>query len=364
MKTIRDVARHADVSVATVSRVINNSGHVSDKLSQRVLTSISTLGFEPDFLARTWRTRITRTIAAVISDNTSPHHGTVLREAAAVALAHDYNMILCTTFHDPEIERRYLRMLRLRSVDGIALNYVSKCDDEIRRLTDAGVPVVLLNRPLGHYGPLVDAVVVDSYKGALDMVNHLISMGHRRIAMIYSDLQDFHKQERLRGYMDALRAHGIPYDDSLVAQNNLGANGCARLLEQVLALPQRPTALFAASYNSAMAAMRTIRSVGLRVPDDLAFGMFDDVAWGEFLAPPLTLVSNPAKELGRAAMELLFARMADHERPPQEVRLQPRLVVRRSCGWQGPVNDFATPTTHQCDKIQLVVDRTNVDVSP
>ena len=119
--TIRDVARHADVSVATVSRVINKTGGVSDDTTRRVQDSITALGFEPDFLARTWRTRVTRTIAAVLSDNTSPHHSIVLREAGAVALAHDYSLVLCTSYFDRDIERRYLRMLRRRRLDGVML---------------------------------------------------------------------------------------------------------------------------------------------------------------------------------------------------------------------------------------------------
>jgi LacI family transcriptional regulator len=337
MITIRDVARHADVSVATVSRVINNTGHVSEELTRRVQKAIIDLGFEPDFLARTWRTRITHTIAAVISDNTSPHHSIVLREATVVALAHNYNLILCTTFHDPDIERRYLNMLRTRCVDGILLNSVGGCDEQVRQLTDLGVPIVLLNRPLVDYGPLVDAVLVDSYRGAFQVVDHLIDQGHRRIAMVYSDLHQAHKRDRLRGYQDALRAHGIAFAEELVCcvPNPFADMGNA--LGQLLSIVPRPTALFAASYNSALTSLRALRTQGRQIPSDIAFAMFDDVTWGDLIDPPLTLVSNPARELGRVAMELLFSRMADHDRPAQEVRLQPELVIRRSSGWCGPL---------------------------
>lgn len=337
MVTIRDVARHADVSVATVSRVINNSGHVSEELTRRVQKAIIDLGFEPDFLARTWRTRITRTIAAVISDNTSPHHSIVLREATVVALAHDYNLILCTTFHDPDIERRYLSMLRTRCVDGILLNNVGGCEDQVRQLTDLGVPIVLLNRPLADYGPLVDAVVVDSYRGSFQIVDHLIVMGHRRIAMVYSELHESHKRERLRGYQDALQAHGIALDEELVRCVPDPFADMDQALERLLSVVPRPTALFAASYNSALTALRALRTQGRQIPSDIAFVMFDDVTWGDLIDPPLTLVCNPARELGRVAMELLFSRMADHDRPAQEVRLQPELVLRRSSGWSGPL---------------------------
>src|SRR5512136_2566424 len=131
MATIRDVAQHAGVSVATVSRVLNNTGVVSQEMRRRVQQSIHSLGFEPDFLAQSWRTRVTRTVAAVVSDNTSPHHGIMLREAGAVALAHEHSLLLCITYFDPEIENRYLRMLRLRRVDGVLLNHTGECHEHV-----------------------------------------------------------------------------------------------------------------------------------------------------------------------------------------------------------------------------------------
>jgi len=336
MATIRDVARHAGVSTATVSRVLNGTGKVSDETQRRVQQSINTLGFEPDFLARSWRTRVTHTIAAVVSDNTSPHHGIALREANTIALAHNYTLILCTTFFDPEIEKQYLRMLRERRVDGVLLNTVGKSEDEIRSLTESGIPVVLLNRPLSNHGPLVDAVVIDSYRGSRALVEHLIGVGHRRIAVVYSEaLNDFHKQARLRGYRDALQAHGLPYGENLVRATKLGRRNGMEFVTQQLVFSPRPTALYAAGYSTGLATIATLQAQGLRIPDDLAFAMFDDVTWGEFVDPPLTVVRNPAQELGRQAMELLFARLADRSRPSQEIVLEPSLVVRRSCGWPG-----------------------------
>ena len=335
MATIRDVARHAGVSVATVSRVINGTGGVREQTVLRVQRSIQSLGFEPDFLAQSWRTRVTRTIAAVVSDNTSPHHGIMLREAGVVTLAHDYGLILCITYFDPEIENRYLRMLRLRRVDGVLLNNVGDCREHVRKFTEAGVPVVLLNRPLDNNGPLVDSVVVDSYHGAFALVEHLICVGHRRIAMAYNQgLHEYHKSERLRGYREALHAHGLAYDESLVHCGNF-QSGC--VIGDCLQATPRPTALFAAGYGTGLAAMTELRTRGLRIPEDIAFVMYDDVQWGAFMEPPLTLMRNPAEQVGRVAMELLFARLADRNRPPQEVKLQPILVVRHSCGHTGQV---------------------------
>jgi len=338
MVTIRDVAKHAGVSVASVSRVINGANGVSNETVRRVQQSVQALGFEPDFLAQSWRTRVTRTLAAVVADNTSPHHSIMLREAGSVALAHDYSLILCTAYFDPEVEHRYLRMLRLRRVDGILLNSTGDCREPIRKLTEAGIPVVMLNRPLGDYGPLVDAVVVDSYAGSFAMVDHLIRSGHQRIALAYHEtLNEYHKYERLRGYQDALHSHGLPYDPDLVFCGDFTDGSDA--LSDCFDRSPRPTALFAASYNTGLAAMSALHARQLHSPEDIAFAMFDDVMWGAFVDPPLTLVRNPAEEVGRTAMELLFARLADRSRPPQEIKLRPKLVLRRSCGWTGPMGE-------------------------
>jgi DNA-binding LacI/PurR family transcriptional regulator len=182
----------------------------------------------------------------------------------------------------------------------------------------------------------VDAVVVDSYRGSRDLVEHLIRVGHRRIAMVYGEaLNDFHKGERLRGYKDALRANNLPYDENLVRAIKLGYRNGTEFVTQQLAFSPRPTALYAAGYSTGLATITTLRAQGLRIPDDIAFAMFDDVTWGEFIDPPLTVVRNPAQELGRQAMGLILARLADRSRPPQEIRLDPSLVVRHSCGWPG-----------------------------
>ncbi len=342
MATIRDVARHAHVSVATVSRVINGSGIVSDELRQRVQKSIAALGFEPDFLAQSWRTRLTRTVAAVISDNTSPHHGIILREAAALALAHNHSLILCTTFNDAETERRYLRMLRLRHVDGVLLNTVDGSPNEVRALTDLGVPVVMLNRPRDGYGPMVDAVIVDSRRGSCALVDHLIRLGHRRIGLLFGNLHEFHRRERLQGYRDALQAHGLDYDEDLVRQLRPGHADNSHPVIDLLSLSPPPSAVFAAGYSTGLSTLTALRAAGVRIPEDIAFTMYDDVPWGAFVDPPLTLVQNPGEEVGRVAMELILARLADRTRPPQEGRIHPRLVGRRSCGWTGPVGAAAT----------------------
>ncbi|MEW5718243.1 MAG: substrate-binding domain-containing protein [Chloroflexota bacterium] len=301
-------------------------------------------------------------IAAVVADNTSPHHGIALREASAVALAHNYTLILCTTYFDSQIEKQYLHMLRERRVDGVLINTVGQSENEIRALTKSGIPVVLMNRPLANYGPLADAVVVDSYRGARDLVEHLIRVGHRRIAMAYDQaLNEFHKRERLRGYKDALRANNLPYDAELVRATRLSHDSGIECAQNQLVFSPRPTALFAAGYGTGLATLAMLRAQGLRIPMDIAFAMFDDVTWGEFIDPPLTTVRNPARELGRQAMELIFARLADRKRPSQEIRLAPSLVVRRSCG--APKYDGTLRAQPEQTQNALIMDPANAVIA-
>ena len=248
-------------------------------------------------------------------------------------------------------------MLRRRRIDGIVLNNVGDCRAEIAKLAELGVPVVMLNRPLADYGPLVDAVVVDSYSGSYALVEHLIRVGHRRIAMLCGGLHDYHLQERLRGYVDALRAHGIPFDDTLIRWSDRQHPEEAMPVADLLALRPRPTAIYASGYSGGLAAMTTLREHGLRIPHDIAFTMFDDVTWGEFIDPPLTLLRNPAEQLGRTAMELLFARLADRSRQQQEIVLQPELVIRRSCGWTGAIETAPTPRVRAAAGDALVLSR-------
>ena len=149
-------------------------------------------------------------------------------------------------------------------------------------------------------------------------------------------LHEYHNSERLRGYREALLAHGLAYDEGLV---HCGSFQGGRVIGDCLQATPRPTALFAAGYGTGLAAMTELRARGLRIPEDIAFAMYDDVQWGAFMHPPLTLMRNPADQVGRVAMELLFARLADRDRLPQEVKLQPTLVVRHSCGYTGQVED-------------------------
>ncbi len=335
MATIRDVAKRAGVSIATVSRVVNSSDGVSEETLRRVQEAIQALNFQPDFLARSWRTRTTRTIAAVVRDS-RPHHGLALQRAGAVALDHDYSLLLCTTYSNAEIERRYLEGLRQRQVDGLLITTVGEADEEIRKFTEQGVPVVLMNRPLRDLGPLVDSVYVDSYRGSLDLVEHLIRLGHRHIAFVYEDtMHSFHTGERLRGYRDALARNDLPFDPNLVRSTRLASDDEATLPTADLVFSPRPTVVYAASYAVGLASLATFRAQGLRVPEDIAFVTFDDIPGAAFMDPPLTLVRNPAEDLGRVAAELVFERLADPKRPTQEIKLQPSLVVRRSCGWPG-----------------------------
>jgi len=192
-----------------------------------------------------------------------------------------------------------------------------------------GIPTVCVDRRLNH--PLADQVVVDNRQGAFAAVEHLITRGHRRIGMITGLLHISTGRERKLGYEQALGAHQIPVRPEFLREgDNQQATGLV-LAEQLLSLPEPPTALFISNNLMAMGAIRAIRTRSLRIPQDVAIISFDDTPWAEVLSPPLSVVSQPTYELGRAATDLLLRRLINRNIPVASVELKPRLILRESC---------------------------------
>lgn len=336
MVGIKDVAIRAGVSVASVSRVLNSPSSVRPERRQRVLQAIEELGYEPNELARSWRTGVTRSLATVTVDSgINPHINIAIHEAIMQATANNFAMFVYVTYRDVESERRYLQILRRRHVDGVLFNNTGLCDDELKGLVEKGIPVVLFNRPLGNLDLPIDAVCVDRYYGTSLVINHLLSLGHRRIAAFGKRGHDWLNREGVRAYRNVLEAHGIAFDERLVRWYDTGSKAGGQVAADLLTSSPRPDALWAMDQDAGLTALDAVKRLGLRVPHDIALVVFDDIKGSHLFDPPLTLVRNPAEELGQVAMELLLSRLANHKLPPREVMLRPTLVVRRSCGWTG-----------------------------
>lgn len=327
--TIKDVAAHAEVSVATVSAVMNGNKYVSPELAKRVRESIAALGYERNSLAQGLKTQTSHTIGLIISDITNPFFTSIVRGVEDVANLHHYSLILGNTDEDQKKEMSYIRLLESKRADGLI---VAATTGSHKYLQDAHhLPLVCIDRSLFDLG--IDAVLVDNVGGARAAVEHLIALGHTHVGIVTGIAGITTTEERLTGYTQALTAHGIEVDPTLIAAADSrvdgGERGVLRLLTQGAV---RPTALFLMNGLMVIGALQAMARLGLRCPEDVALVCFDDFEWASVMHPHLTTVRQPTYEIGQRAAQLLFERLRQRDRAPQEVRLQPQLIVRESCG--------------------------------
>jgi LacI family transcriptional regulator, galactose operon repressor len=330
--TIRDVAQRAGVSPMTVSRVINESELVSADTRRRVEDAITELGYVPSRLARGLSAKRTGTLAVIVPDVANPFFTLIVRGAEEVARRAGYRAILCDTRADLTVEREVIEEMLAHRVEGILIAPVSdRSREHLRRLTAFNVPFVLVDRTVP--GVEADAVLGDSEEGAQRLVEHLLSLGHRRIGMIVESDDVSTARDRRIGYEAALRAAGIPAAAELVARASVDPSGGYVGMRRLLALDEPPTAVFTVNNLVALGAIEAVRSAGLEVPDDVALVCFDDIEYASRLYPFLTVMEQPAETFGTLSSQLLLERIENRapERP-RVVVLPAQFVVRRSCG--------------------------------
>jgi LacI family transcriptional regulator len=330
--TIKDVARHSGVSAMTVSRVINRSERVSPETRRRVEQAIAELGYVPSRLARGLIRQKTGTLALIVPDVANPFFTLVVRGAEDVARRAGYRMILADTRADLAIEREVIEEMVAHRVEGIAIAPVSdRSKSHLERLARFGVEFVLIDRTVS--GIESDVVTGDNAGGTRRLVEHLISLGHRRVGFITESDEVSTARERRQAYEAALTAAGLPLDARLIVRSTVdppgGFDGMRRLLE----LEEPPTAVFAVNNLVAVGAIEAVRARGLEVPDDVALVCFDDIEYASRLYPFLTVMAQPAETLGSLGTQLLLERVEG--RAPEQHRvvvLPAQFVVRKSSG--------------------------------
>ena len=330
MPSLQEVADRAKVSIATVSRVLNKSDKDVPKTRATVERALSELGYRPSRVARRLRMKEghAHLVGLIIPDIQNPFYAEIARGVEDVAYANEFALLLCNSDENLEKERFYLNVMQAESVDGIVLPPFDDTDPAVLEMVASGMPVVCVDRSLAK--TKTDLVEVDNYRGALEAVNHLIDRGHTRIGLIEGRAQVSTNRERRRGYLDALAARGIAPQRELMRAGDFKLASGRVLANELLELRRPPTALFVGNNLMTVGALAALHQRGLRVPGDVAIVGFDDLPWAEALDPPLTVVRQPAYEVGRRAMELLLKRLAAPGAPVTTVRLRPELVVRRS----------------------------------
>jgi LacI family transcriptional regulator len=329
--TLRDVAREAGVSLATVSHVINGTRFVADETRQRVLAAIDRLHYEVNSVARSLKRNHSQAIGLLISDITNPYFTSLVCGVEDVAREAGYTVVLCNADEDPERELRYLQLLRQKRVDGILMAPTGVHHRYLDHLVEVGFPLVCFDRALPDLP--CDSVVLDNVGGAREAVSHLIHLGHRRIGIITGLPRVGTTAGRLEGYRQALRAHGIAEEPELIRQGNGRRDGGFTQTLALLDLVRPPTALFTTNNLMTLGALAALAARGVRVPGDMAVVGFDDFEWTDVLRPYLTTVAQPTYEIGTTAARLLLARIEHRaEGMPRQVVLSPRLIARESCG--------------------------------
>lgn len=306
LHTVRDVARLAEVSTGTVSKVINGKGNVRPKLKQRVMSAMEALDFHPDQIARSLRVRQSQTIGMVIPDITNPFFADVIRGVETEVRSRAYSLILCDSNEDPAIEQANLNTLFARRVDGVLIapsDAKSASDGFLRRR----FPLVFFDRvPQGFSG---SAVLTNNLEAALAATQHLIEIGHQRLAIITGRPDLSSGSDRLEGFRRALQQAGLPLREEYLQHGDFQVEGGYLCGLNLLRLPRPPTAIFCCNNQMTLGLMRAVGELQIHCPAQISVLGFDDFLWAANFNPRLTTVAQPSFEMGRQAMRLLLAKI-------------------------------------------------------
>jgi len=324
--TITDVARAARVSPATVSRTLNGTGAVSPERARRVRAAAARLGYLPSGPARALRRQRNQVWAAIIADIENAFFTSVVRGIEDVARLEDHRLVLCNSDEDVATEASYIDIVVAERMAGVVISVASTTESSLVPLLGRHIPVVAVDRRPRDVP--VDSVVVDNRLGADDATTHLVRSGATRVACITGPVRVDTATERMQGYRDALSRLGRPRDRALVRRADFKEDGGYVATRALLESDDPPDALFVANHPMTVGALRAVRDLGLQVGRDVTIAGFDDSPLATLVHPQLTVVTQPAYELGRVAAELLAT--AAEPRPPRHVVLPPTLVVRES----------------------------------
>lgn len=328
--TLKQVARRAKVSVATVSRVLNGKGSAQEATRRRVLAAARQLGYVPHYGARSLITRRTDTLGVLLPDLYGEFYSEVIRGIDHAAGRRGYHVLVSNAHADREELSRVLGTMRGR-VDGLLLMSPALDGLVLKRFLPGALPVVLLN--CRAEGTSFDSITLDNYGGAVAVVEHLYEVGHRRILMVKGPTHNFDALERLRGYRTAMRRRRLYTSARLELAGDFSESSGYQAARLALEMEERPSAIFAANDSMAIGVLSALADAGVRVPEDVGVAGFDDIPVSRFLRPPLTTVRIPIAELGARAVELLLPQLAEgRARSGRREVMEARLIVRDSCG--------------------------------
>ncbi|PZE20071.1 LacI family DNA-binding transcriptional regulator [Paenibacillus xerothermodurans] len=334
--TMGDVAKKCKLSVATVSRVYTDPEKVSPKNREKVYKAIQELNYQPNALARNLRKLQTNSILVIIPNIMNTFFSYILCAIQKVAFNSGYKVLLGDTDSSPEMEAKYLYYLQQKLVDGVILLYPRSNPEEIQKIAGE-YPVVIVGQQAPESS--IPFVINSNFLSSQTATEHMIKLGHRRIAHFSGRLSQPVSRERQKGFVFAMEANGLDVDKSLVCEGDFYFDSGHALALKLLSSAQPPSALVAASDEMAIGAIKAARKLGVRVPEDFAIIGFDDIKMASICEPALTTMAQPKEELARLSTEMLLSYIKGE--PPHQncVVLNDQLIIRESCGWALLNND-------------------------
>lgn len=329
--TLKEVARLANVSTATVSHVINNTKYVSEDLKRQVYNAMETLNYQPNALAKSLKMQESKLIGVLISDIANPFFSTVVRGVENGLSSNGYNILLCNSDSDPEKERKYLDVLISKRVDGLIVSSAGNTGEFFKNLEKTGVPIVFLNR--FPYFLSSNVIMTNNVMGAYMATEHLIRHGHRRLAIITGPQDISTGRDRLTGFQRALEDYQLNMNPDYIKEGGFDTKSGYQLMKELWNQETKPDACFISNNSMSLGAYKYLKEVGVKVPEDMALIGYDDPEWADIVDPPLTTVSQPAYEQGVQAAKLMLSHIKEGQPKDQEIiYLNPSLIIRRSCG--------------------------------
>lgn len=331
--TIKDVAKRAGLSQATVSRALNKSGYVSEETQHRIDEAVAELGYRPNWMARSLKGKSSQLIGLIVPEVSSLYDNLIIQAVSNQLHAHDFGLMLCISNEEAEVDLGYLRILQEKRVDGIIYVHPLYGNNStfVRELARQGMPIVELNRQ--REKDLLDAVLADNVQGAYQLTKYLIDLGHRRIGLVLGETELTTGENRLTGYRFALNNAGITYDPELVQIGSFSQDHGEQGTQNLLALTDRPTAILAGSNRILIGVLGILGEQKLAIPADISVAAFNDTDWLSIWNPPITTVDIAIEEMAHLAVDLLLRRITspDKKTKPRTYLLSASLIERRSC---------------------------------
>lgn len=328
--TIKDLARTLNISVTTVSRAIRNAPDINPNTRKAVMELAESLNYEPNYIAQSLVKKQTKIIGVIVPSIQSNYFSLALSGMTDVATEHDYYLMICQSNETAELELSNIKKLVSCHVDGllISISKETKDTEEFERISARGIPIVMFDRILPGF--CCSKVIVDEYEGAFRAVEHLIKKGCKRIAHIAGPKDLSVSNNRKNGYLDALKKHQLPVDESMIIHCNSFEDDALKSIRKLVKRGNKPDGIFFINDLSAITAIKYLRRQGIRVPEDIKLVGFNNDPVSEVVEPSLTTVMQPGYEVGKLSMGILIDEIRDNISGTETILLRTRLIERNS----------------------------------